>query len=265
MKVSIESLGIEGVIEITASEWDGKIIKMPRETFLEWRDKGRIPKTAAVYALYADHFDKSKFGKELYIGHTATIEQRISNHLVEKDFWSVLLIFVSENDWMNVAYTQNIEHYFIQLAKNSNRYNVQNGNDSSKTHLGEDDIKRLNAYVENIPAILKMSGIDIFNFNMDGVYTKKDRFLQSNIRVHSISDKLVEILSGSQIRVSKINDLDELLDCEILDKSEYGSRICKFNKDTIVSLGNDCFPRLLGNPLTSWKNQCGISISKIFN
>ncbi|TOG28081.1 hypothetical protein CGJ04_23995 [Vibrio parahaemolyticus] len=264
MKVSIETLDVEGVIEITASEWDGKIIKMPRETFLEWRDKGDIPKTAAVYALYADHFDKTEFGKELYIGHTSTIDNRIADHLAKKEFWSVLLIFVSENDWMNVAYTQNIEHHFIQLAKNSNRYEVKNGNDSAKTHLGAEDIERLNAYLDPIPNILKMSGIDIFQFNLDGVYTKKERTIESNIRVHSISEKLVEILAVSQIRVSSIDELDENLDCEILDKTSYGTGVCKFSKNTIVYLGDDYFPKLLGSPLRSWKNQCGVSLSNIF-
>ncbi|CAH7031063.1 putative GIY-YIG catalytic domain-containing protein [Vibrio chagasii] len=264
MKVSIETLDVEGVIEITASEWDGKIIKMPRDIFLEWREKGDIPKTAAVYALYADHFDKTEFGKELYIGHTSTIDNRIADHLAKKEFWSVLLIFVSDNDWMNVAYTQNIEHYFIQLAKNSNRYDVKNGNDSAKTHLGVEDMKRLNTYLEHIPTILKMSGIDIFQFNLDGIYAKKERDIESNVRVRSISEKLVEILAGSQIRVSNIDELDENLDCEILNKNDYGTGICKFNKNTIVFLGDDYFPKLLGSHLSSWKNQCGVSLSNVF-
>jgi hypothetical protein len=261
MKISIETTSVDGVLEIESSEWGGKILKMPRKTFIEWRNKGKLPKTAAVYALYADHFDKSKFGKELYIGHTASIEKRVLDHLTEKDFWSVLLVFVSEKDWMNIAYTQNIEYQFIKMAKNANRYDVKNGNDSSPTHLGEEDKKRLDNFLEGIPFVVEMAGIDIFTFNLDGLYVKNTRSESSSIRVVDLEHKNVEILAGSTISCLDLHDVP-ITDDVIIEKSQFRGGLCKFEKDTLIKINDDFTPKLFGNTLSGWKSQCGIGLSK---
>ncbi len=263
MKISIETTSVDGVLEIVSPEWGGKIVKMPRKTFIKWRNNGKLPKTAAVYALYANHFEKSEFGKELYIGHTASIEKRVLDHLAAKDFWSVLLVFVSEKDWMNVAYTQNIEHQFIKMAKNANRYEVKNGNNSSETHLGDEDRQRLDSFLEGVPSVLEMAGIDIFTFNFDGLYLKSNYSENSSIRVVDLESKHIEILAGSTISCL---DLDEVsgVNGVVIEKHKIGGGICKFENDTQIQIDDGYYPRLFGVPLLSWESQCGNALSKVF-
>lgn len=263
MKISIETTNIGGVLEITSPEWGGKIIKMPRKVFIDWRDKGNLPTTAAVYALYADHFNKGKFGTELYIGHTASIEKRVFNHLTEKDFWTILLVFVSEKDWMNIAYTQNIEFQLIKMAKNANRYDIKNGNDGSKTHLGEEDKKRLDNFLEGLPFVLEMAGIDIFTFNLDGVYEKCTLLERSSIRVVNLEHKKIEVLAGSIISYFDLNEVSIPEDV-IIEKNNSRGGICKFEKDTVVKINDDLILKLFGNSLSGWKNKCGIKLSTVF-
>ena len=264
MKVCIESTNVDGVLEITSPDWDGKIMKMTRERFTDWRAKGRLPQTAAVYALYADHFEKKEFGKELYIGHTASIEQRVLDHLSKKDFWSILLVFVSQKDWMNVAYTQNIEYQFIKMAKNANRYDVKNGNDSSITHLGEEDKNRLDSFIKDIPEVLKMAGIDIFSLNLDGIYSRSERRESSQVRVVDLSNRIVQILAGSTVSLSNLSDVSNLEGVTV-NKNEYGGRrVCTFKYDTTIKVDNDIIPKLLGASLSLWKSECSVKLSKLF-
>ena len=145
-KVEITKTKIEGVEAITAPDWNGKVLRMSHEAYRRWREKGDVPKTAAVYALYADHFDKTTYGKELYIGQSGEVNSRLDSHVGAKHFWNRVLIFVSALDWMNIAFARNIEHEFILMAKRANRYQVENGNDSATTWLGLEDRQKLDVW-----------------------------------------------------------------------------------------------------------------------
>lgn len=159
---------------------------------------------------------------------------------------------------MNVAYSQNIEHKCILLAKFANRYDIQNGNDSSQTHLGEDDMNRLNEYVSGLPNVLKMAGIDIFERNLDGTYIKSDKHhelgkLECVVRI--VDAETVEVLAGSWVRC-----LDEKL-LEGVDSVQRVHSIYSFSKD--IRLPVDCriVPQLFGQVASGWKSKCGIELS----
>ncbi len=121
---------------ISANGWDGQILRMSRQVFEGCPSHRKLPSTAVVYILYADHFDKSCHGKELYVGQTDGVEVRLDSHVSNKKYWNRVLIFSSAADWMNVAFTHNIEQQFIAWAKQANRYEIINGNDGCAKSLG---------------------------------------------------------------------------------------------------------------------------------
>lgn len=262
--ICVKVTNVDGVLEITSDVWDGKILRMSYKAYRQWRNKGEKLDTAAAYVLFADHFDKQKFGKELYVGHTGCIDDRLDQHVAGKDYWSVVLVFVSGSDWMNVAYTQNIEYKFIEWAKLANRYDVMNGNDSAPTHLGEDDKERIEKYLSSVREILKISGIDIFERNFDGVYERVDRACQTKIwsgmQITDLTTKMVKIMSGSEIILYN----HQAIMSKNLNGVTYDSQKCAlhFSIDMEVQVDMSVIPRIFGNTsLSKWKSACGITLS----
>ncbi|MFM5655825.1 GIY-YIG nuclease family protein [Aeromonas veronii] len=262
MEIKVETTSISGVFKVTSQQWDGVIFKIPRDKYEDWKEHGEQPETASIYALYADHFDRMKHGNDLYIGQSGDIQQRLDQHCTNKNFWSIVLIFSSSNDWMNIAHTKNIEFKFIELAKKANRFNVLNGNDGAPTHLGSDDKIKVAGYIEPIIKILKMIGVDIFEFNMDGLYTfeKKHPFkkgvLKSEIRVLDPQRKLLEIIRGGEFLVYSTDNLRNKPEIEIVERN-----IIKIIKTHTITLENQIVHTIYGQSLSNWKSKTGVSLS----
>jgi hypothetical protein len=261
-KVEIKLTNVEGVTEITSPKWNGRILRMSHQAYFNWCKSGTLPETPAVYVIYADHFDK-QYGKELYIGHTSKIERRVDQHVADKPYWSVLLVFVSQKDWMNIAYTQNIEHRFIDWARCANRYVVKNGNNSAKTHLGAEDTKRLESFLDGVRTVLKLAGIDVFEFNSDGVFelidTRNNKFL-SRMRIEDRGEiKKVRILADSVIRVFDKSNIQNISGVSY-DTSQ---KTCTFSEDVVLDVDMSLIPKVCGINLTNWVSPCGVRLSDI--
>ncbi|WP_131201938.1 GIY-YIG nuclease family protein [Burkholderia pseudomallei] len=250
----------KGILEITADGWDGRVLKMTRRTFQQYGSGLNRP---AVYVLYVDHFDKATYGRELYVGHTSAADGRLTQHDATKDFWTLVLVFTSYEDWMNTAYTQNLEHSFIRWAKEANRYEVKNANDGAPTHLGADDKARLRAFESGVRDVLKLAGVDVFEWNRDGVYTlespsRNQKTLTSSIRIEDFSPPKIRILRGSEIALARLDEKQvEILSNVIVD-AERGAYI--FEEDAVIDVqGIDIIPKILGVHVSLWKNESGIS------
>lgn len=264
-KIEIKETNIDGVSEISTDEWDGRIFRMSREAYRRWCDVGTPPDTA-VYLLYADHFDKPTYGKQLYVGHTGQVASRIDVHLTDKDYWSAVLVLISRADWMNVAYTKNIEHRFIEWAKLANRYEVKNRNDSAVTNLRKEDTSRLDKFLFGIRPVFKLAGIDLFELNLDGVYTYEKRIAKSvyisRIRIEDLGSPIrIRILSGSEI--------SGLSEVEINQSGLMGitydptAHTHSFSEDTVIAVDMEVIPKVFGYHLMRWCSPCGVKLSDV--
>jgi hypothetical protein len=267
-KVEITKTKNEGVEAITAPDWNGKVLRMSHEAYRRWREKGDVPKTAAVYALYADHFDKTAYGKELYIGQSGEVDSRLDSHVGAKHFWNRVLIFVSALDWMNIAFARNIENEFILMAKRANRYQVENGNDGATTWLGNEDQQKLDAFLAGILPVLQLANIDIFNLNLDGTYQLIEtgfggKVFTSTLRIEPcVPQKQVRILAGSQFSSYWEDRLKDAGLAGIVQKSD--AQAYEATADIVVSLDESrILPRLLGTSLEKWRTPCGVSLKEV--
>lgn len=224
----------------------------------------------AVYILYADHFDKHTFGSELYVGHTAAVDGRLSQHDAEKDYWTVVLVLSSADDWMNTAFTQNLEHTFIKWAKDANRYDVKNGTDSAPTHLGASDKVRLQAFEAGVQDVLRLAGIDVFEWNRQGVYTYEDKIsiprtiLKSRMVFETGSTPpMVRILKGSEISdVFAKNGHFQPTQNVLHDSNR---RVYLFKEDVFVAVDTQIIiPKILGINLKRWTNEFGKEAKTMF-
>jgi hypothetical protein len=207
--VHIERKEIVDLAEITAAGWDGRIFRMSRRAYFDLRNTKRgIPGTAAVYVLYADHFDK-KDGCNLYVGETKDASRRGNEHEADKDYWTAALLFTSMGDWMNSAHAEAIEAAFIHLAKTAGRYEVQNANDGAQglNGLGQADAILVERFVVGAEKVLELAGLDVFEPNLSGVFvsrirhTSLGRDVLCNVRISDPEKGRVEILEGSEVWV----------------------------------------------------------------
>ena len=248
------------VIEVTAAGWEGRVLKMTRRAFTQRHYEDR----PAAYILYADHFNKAELGREIYIGHTSSAGGRLTKHDAEKDFWTMVLVFTSLEGWMNTAYTQNLEHSFIDLAKRANRYEVKNATNGAATHLGPEDEKRLEAFLAGVPDVLRLAGIDVFDWNRDGVYTSEENTWRgtctSRVRIEATKPLQVRVLAGSEIYGLDRGQVTaaDLPGVAYVDENQ----VHRFDQDAVVPIsGPDFLPRLLGKHTKRWTSESGKKLS----
>lgn len=265
--VTIAATDVDGMHRISADGWGGQILRMSRLVFEAGPRNRKLPSRAVVYILYADHFDKSRHGKELYVGQSDGVEVRLESHIANKKYWNRVLIFSSDDDWMTVAFAHNIEQQFILWAKQANRYEIINGNDGGAKSLGQADRKTLETYLSGVRRVLELANIDIFDFNFDGAYHYRrescgERYVGS-VRLESVEPKLVRILAGSKF--AGIRE-DELIRANFGSAMRRNGNCIDFIQDVVVEVeGSNILPRILGISLTQFKSSCGAGLSKAFD
>lgn len=261
--IQIAETDYSGITEITADGWDGRILKMSHATCCEWIASSATPVSAGVYVLYADHFDRVTHGNKLYVGQTGAIAQRLGQHIGKKEFWTAVMVFISGGDWMNVAYTPNIEQQFIKWAKQANRYDLDNGDDGRVEHLGEDDQTRLQAFLAGVRPVLRLAGIDVFEVNMDGTFS----YTSWNIAISHVKiasgrpNPVVTVLAGSRIAGL---DATEVSQANLPGVSyDLSKRVHLFSESVDVPLIGDTIPTLLGYSVSRWKSRAGVTLHTV--
>lgn len=264
-QVNIKTTSIDDVTEITSPEWNGRIFTVPRNAYQKFKVSNLVPKTAAIYILASNEYSNPREENSIYIGHTESIDTRIENHAINKDFWTTAFIFTSKDDWMNVAFTKNIEHQFIELAKLANRYAVTNKNNGGSTHLGMEDSKKLNEFTLEAKETLKVARIDFFELNMNGVFTKEFRMGEGKkpckIQITSINaeEKTLKIIAGSKVPSFMIKNY--LLDT--IDGVSTKDKIIEFKKEVITKYENKTLIKIFESlHISDSISQNGLSLQK---
>jgi len=66
-------------------------------------------------------------GTRIYVGEADDLRSRIDQHITGKDFWTLLIAFVSKDDNLNKAHVRYLEARLCQLAKEAGRAVLDNG------------------------------------------------------------------------------------------------------------------------------------------
>jgi hypothetical protein len=259
--ITIAITKIDGVKKITFNGSTGTIFQMSRDTFLANKDAPIISRVGA-YVIYADHFDKAKYGNDIYIGQGDDVTSRLQSQSKGKLFWNRVLIFTSE--WMNIACTFNIERAFIAAAKLANRYKVDNRNDGQTKRLGPEDESRLEEYIPAAIKVIELANIDIFTFNEDGCFFHRRNGLVGTVKIISFHLKQVVVLKGSEFPNFCISDHD-LAAKNVSDLAQMSDRKWTFKEDAVVTIDEDRYsPSLLSMRINHFKSNCGVDLRDTF-
>lgn len=169
-----------GRMSCELSNWTGKAYKIPRFKIKDCNDRDDLQNTG-VYLL----FGKNESGKELvYIGEAETILNRLSQHLKSKDFWYETIVFVSKDENLNKAHIKYLENRLYEIAKSTNRYQLENSITPTQSSISESDKAEMEEFLDNIKMLVNTLGHKVFE-----------------------SKREIQIESNSTQNNQKINDL----------------------------------------------------------
>lgn len=158
---------VNGRIKCTLANWTGLAFKIPRTSLEICKDREELKQTG-VYFLFGknDQNDKSV----VYIGQAGIRKngEGILNRLFEhnrnpkKDYWTEAIALTTSNDSLGPTEISYLEHRFCQLAIESNRYEVKNGNDPTPGNPSEEKISELEDFIDYAKVIVGTLGHKVF-------------------------------------------------------------------------------------------------------
>lgn len=152
-----------GRMSCELSNWTGKAYKIPRIKIKDCTDREDLISTG-VYLL----FGKNDDGKDLvYIGEAETILKRLNQHLNQKDFWNETIVFISKDENLNKAHIKYLENRLHDIAKNANRYRIENYITPTQSSISEPDQAEMEEFLENIKMLVNTLGHKVFEEKRD--------------------------------------------------------------------------------------------------
>ena len=155
---------VTGRIKCTMPGWSGLAYKIPRIYLDKCKDREQL-KQSGVYFL----FGKNNFDEDaVYIGQAGIRKNgegvlfRVAEHLKDDFYFNEAVMFTtSGNSWgpTEISY---LENKFTNLAIDTNRYKVQNGNDPNPGNVTEEKEAELEIYVEQFKIMIGVLGYRIF-------------------------------------------------------------------------------------------------------
>jgi hypothetical protein len=256
------------------SNWTGKAVAGPRSEFDKLLEREES-KGTGVYFLTG--IDPSTNKKAIYIGEAENIKNRIKSHLA-KDFWNQIVFFTSKDENLTKAHIRYLEGRLIDLAKESGRSLVTNGQ-SSGARLPESDREEMEIFLEKMKQMLPALDVDAFilTTSEDVSGGGKREILTCRIKNVVSTGYLTPIgfvvLKGSQAVLNErssakkwpsvLTQRNALIDEKVLIKKD---DLYQFDKDTEFSSPSSAAATIHGgsaNGLTAWVNNQGKSLKEI--
>lgn len=148
-----------GRIMCELSNWSGKAYKIPRNLIKKSEDREDLNNTG-VYLLIG----KNELGDNIvYIGEAENIKQRLIQHLGSKDFWNETIIFISKDNNLNKAHIKYLESRLYELAKEAERYSIENSTKPTKSNISEPDQAEMEEFIDNLMLLVNTLGHKIFD------------------------------------------------------------------------------------------------------
>ena len=137
------------------SNWTGKAVAGPRSD-LEGVLSREEADSTGIYLLAGA--DTATGNPAVYVGEAEKIRDRIKAHL-KRDFWNQVIFFVSKDENLTKAHIRYLEGKLIDLAQQSGRAVVINGQ-SSGSRLPESDREDMEVFLQKIQQLLPVLGVD---------------------------------------------------------------------------------------------------------
>ena len=260
-----------GRMSCELSNWSGKAYKIPRIRIKDSTDRDDL-KSTGVYLL----FGKDEEGKDLvYIGEAESILKRLNQQLTLKDFWNEAIVFISKDENLNKAHIKYLENRLHDIAKNANRYKIDNSVIPTQSSISESDRAEMEEFIEYIKMLVNTLGHKVFDEKREFKPKQKEEFFYIKAARGAegvgepTSDGFV-VFKGSKAAGSTVISMtsnfitfrQKLIDERvIIDKGDF----LEFPEDFIFSSPSTAASIVLGrnaNGLTEWKLRNGKTLKE---
>lgn len=211
---------VTGKIKCTLSNWTGVIYKISRIQLTDLKSRDELKQTG-IYFLFGRDEDKQK--NVTYIGQATNRKNgegvllRVQEHTRDShaDYFNDVIILTTQNNSFGPTEISYLENKFTQLAKESGRYIVKNGNEPNPGNVTEEKQSELDEVVENVLMIVGTLGYRVFipmTTNVDQqtrndaeqyLYLKR-KMKKSNQIIEAKCERTTEgfvVLEGSQVEM----------------------------------------------------------------
>src|SRR5699024_2132990 len=91
----------------------------------------------------------------------------------QKDFWNEAIVFISKDENLNKAHIKYLENRLYEIAKNVNRYSIENSIIPTQSSISESDRAEMEEFIENIKLLVNTLGHKVFDDKRDFKSIKK--------------------------------------------------------------------------------------------
>ncbi len=167
---------------VELSNWIWKAIIIPRAKLKDVKQRQEILQPAIYFLFWKDE----NWNDLAYIWEAENLINRIWNHDTNKDFWDIVIAFVSKDNNITKADVKYLEAKAIEKAKKSNRYLLQNWVEPIPNNLPEYQVSTMNEFLDNIDLlisaiwypIIKEIQTNIEEKNQENIYYLKSKWFE---------------------------------------------------------------------------------------
>ncbi len=180
-----------GLITAEIMNWTGHVLTGPRSMIAELLRRTEVARTG-VYFLIGPDAESARV--RVYIGETDDVATRLRQHnrgedQGGKDFWEKVCIVTSKDFNLTKAHAKHLEAKLIEIAKETRRCVLENGNAPAYGALPEADIADMSFFLEQIRTVLPVLGFD---------------FLRAQPIVSAIGTKLADPVTRSPLFLMEV-------------------------------------------------------------
>lgn len=204
-KISIFLPGgdLEGLQVVEKSNWTGRGVVCPRALFARARSRSEFDKTG-VYVLLAPPTESGL--PRVYVGEGDPVRPRLDQHIIKKDFWTVLILFTSKDDNLNKAHVQHLEARLVEIAERAKRCELENQNVPSVPSLSEAEQAEVEGFLDEMQRCFPVLGVHVFEQPSPAATTTTTLFLRSK----GIEAKGHELSQGFVVRAGSTGVAEEV-------------------------------------------------------
>lgn len=145
-----------GVRTYESFNWIGMTCVIPRDKVKE--SASFIGNRTGFYFLIGG-LDSLENKREIYVGETEDLLNRLKKHVRDKDYWVTAICFYSKLDNLNKAHIKYLEATMYERAsKVSDYYIVANGNSPTKSHLSIGDQRDIEEFASYVNPFMECMG-----------------------------------------------------------------------------------------------------------
>lgn len=155
---------VTGRIKCTLANWTGLVYKIPNSYLSKCKERQDL-KQSGVYFLFGDdEGDKPT----VYIGQASIRKNgegvlfRVAEHLKGNFDFNEVVILTTQNNSFGPTEISYLENKFTNMALETDRYKIKNGNDPNPGNVTEEKESELEEYVEYSKMVLGVLGYKVF-------------------------------------------------------------------------------------------------------